>query len=503
MSNARDVVRRALQLTVLAAAGLCLHGCSGGGGGENGGGGAEFTVGGTVTGLTGSGLVLRNNGGDDLAITQDGAFTFPTKLAAGAAYTISVLTQPSAPAQTCTPSQAAGTVAANVTGALVTCVTATATGSAIVGPAGGTVDGHYGARMVVPAGALASTLTLGLARDSTDAPAFAVEEVGAVGAPYALTPHGTTFSAPVTVRIPFDPAQVPAGETPVLYKAEVGGSFAALPTTVDGNFLETTVTSFSWVLPAAAATRPRVLYAVQAAGTSTPREVASFPIHRATGALSAPTSTAPVGEAPISVVVHPSGRFLYVSHGGATTVNGISPASIATYRLSPVNGQILGLAAGATGTGAIAGQHEPVLPVVHPSGKFLYVVNHGRSSASGGDVAVMAIDGTTGVPSTATSVANGAGSPPTGLAFDRLGTRAYVTYVWTPNTPQGNTFYDTVKVYNVDPATGLFSAPIGSAAAGNNPWAAARDVNDRFVHVASLGTNEVRTYAIGSGGALT
>ncbi|MCS6972224.1 MAG: hypothetical protein NZL89_04295, partial [Leptospiraceae bacterium] len=36
-----------------------------------------YTVGGTVTGLSGT-LVLQNNGGDDLILTADGNFTFAT-----------------------------------------------------------------------------------------------------------------------------------------------------------------------------------------------------------------------------------------------------------------------------------------------------------------------------------------------------------------------------------------------------------------------------------------
>jgi len=59
-----------------------------------------YTVGGNVTGLTGSGLVLQNNGGDNLAVTADGPFTFATAIAAGAPYSVTVQTQPSG--QTCT-----------------------------------------------------------------------------------------------------------------------------------------------------------------------------------------------------------------------------------------------------------------------------------------------------------------------------------------------------------------------------------------------------------------
>ena len=57
-----------------------------------------YSVGGTVSGLTGT-VVLQDNGGDNLSVTANGSFSFPAKLASGAAYSVTVLTQPSG--QTC------------------------------------------------------------------------------------------------------------------------------------------------------------------------------------------------------------------------------------------------------------------------------------------------------------------------------------------------------------------------------------------------------------------
>ena len=56
-----------------------------------------YSIGGTVSGLAGSGLVLQNNGGDDLAISADGSFTFATPLVDGSSYEVTVLTQPTQP----------------------------------------------------------------------------------------------------------------------------------------------------------------------------------------------------------------------------------------------------------------------------------------------------------------------------------------------------------------------------------------------------------------------
>ncbi|HKQ12738.1 MAG TPA: hypothetical protein VJT80_04855 [Steroidobacteraceae bacterium] len=85
---------------------------------------ADFTIGGTVNGLEGSGLVLRNNGGDDLTIDGNGDFHFDTALPSGARYDVKIATQPTNPNQTCTIERGAGTVGSNnVTNIAVTCET--------------------------------------------------------------------------------------------------------------------------------------------------------------------------------------------------------------------------------------------------------------------------------------------------------------------------------------------------------------------------------------------
>ncbi|MDX6849296.1 choice-of-anchor D domain-containing protein [Gilvimarinus sp. SDUM040013] len=84
---------------------------------------AQFTVGGTVSGLAGTGLVLQNNGGD-LAIATDGAFTFPTAIDDGSTYNVTVATQPSAPSQNCVVNNPTGTMSgADVSNVEVICTT--------------------------------------------------------------------------------------------------------------------------------------------------------------------------------------------------------------------------------------------------------------------------------------------------------------------------------------------------------------------------------------------
>lgn len=71
----------------------------------------DQSVGGNVVGLAGKGLVLQINGGDDLAIDADGAFTFPGTLRSETPFTVTVKTQPTSPTQTCTVENGTGTVA--------------------------------------------------------------------------------------------------------------------------------------------------------------------------------------------------------------------------------------------------------------------------------------------------------------------------------------------------------------------------------------------------------
>ena len=103
----------------------------------------RFTIGGSVMGLSGSGLELQNNSGDDLPITMNGSFTFPTALVDGSNFAVTVASDPTGPSQTCTVSNGAGTVASsNVTNVEVTCITDQFT-------IGGTVSGLLGDQVVL------------------------------------------------------------------------------------------------------------------------------------------------------------------------------------------------------------------------------------------------------------------------------------------------------------------------------------------------------------------
>ena len=96
---------------------------------------AMYTIGGKVSGLAGAGLVLQNNSGDSVTVSASTtAFTFPTSVASGSSYKVSVMTQPSNPTQSCVVTSASGTAMGNVTTVSVACTTTTYT-------VGGTISG--------------------------------------------------------------------------------------------------------------------------------------------------------------------------------------------------------------------------------------------------------------------------------------------------------------------------------------------------------------------------
>ncbi len=105
----------------------------------------NYTVGGQIEGLMGSGLVLQNNGGNDLPLSTDGTFSFgnASAMTSGSSYTVSVLTQPNNPNQICAVSNGSGIIS----GAVISDITVTC--STISYTIGGTVSGYAGGGLVL------------------------------------------------------------------------------------------------------------------------------------------------------------------------------------------------------------------------------------------------------------------------------------------------------------------------------------------------------------------
>ena len=129
------ITRRRVAAHALATALVSLAGC---------GGFTAVDVGGTVQGLTGSGLILAN--GDDRVSPAPGAstFVFPTQVAIRSPYAVTIAQQPTR--QACQLFNNAGVAgAAPVTIVALVCATNTYSG-------GGTVSGLTGANLILTNG---------------------------------------------------------------------------------------------------------------------------------------------------------------------------------------------------------------------------------------------------------------------------------------------------------------------------------------------------------------
>ncbi|MBX7099601.1 MAG: Ig domain-containing protein, partial [Myxococcaceae bacterium] len=135
----------------------------------------------------------------------------------------------------------------------------TSTVSASVSTSGGTVTHATGAAVTVPASALASAVTVSI----TGSAAPGTSELGAraVGQAFVLAPEGQTFLKPISLKVPYDPAQLggAAASQLRLRIAPMGSTaFSELETTVDeqAHTLSASTTHFSVVAPAVGSANP-------------------------------------------------------------------------------------------------------------------------------------------------------------------------------------------------------------------------------------------------------
>ena len=97
----------------------------GGAAGADGGGSdarTSFTLGGEAIGIVGTGLMVTS-GTDTLALTQNGRFVFTMALSNGAAYSVTVASQPKNPGQSCYVLNGSGKIAgADIENVIVKCL---------------------------------------------------------------------------------------------------------------------------------------------------------------------------------------------------------------------------------------------------------------------------------------------------------------------------------------------------------------------------------------------
>lgn len=458
-------------LVAMCIAALALTACGGGGGGGGGGYGSTspappttYTIGGSVTGLSGTGLVLQDNGGDNLSVTAAGTFTFKTALASGAAYNVTVMTQPSG--QTCTVANGSGTVSANVANVAVSCTNTAATVTI-----GGTVTGLTGTGLVLEDNG-GDNLSI------TQNGSFTFATALASGAAYAVTVSTQPTSPSQTCTVTSGSGTTASANiTSVVVNCASVGKFAYTASNAGNEIYAFTISATTGALtqvgspypegtaPAAVSLSPNGMFAFSA--TNDGKEIYAFTINQTSGALT-PVANSPFptgfanGSTYPDIAVSPNSQFLYLASSGDGKVAGFS--------ISQTSGALTLL----SGSPYTAGLGAAGIPAFSPNGNFLYVVNSTANTVSGFAIGT---DGSL----TPVGANVGTGGDPTWIVFTPSGSYAYVsdsagsiseysvnttTGVLTPLSPATVTTAETPADLTIDSSGTHLYVPMGT---GSSP----------------------------------
>jgi 6-phosphogluconolactonase len=398
---------------------------------------STYMIGGMVEGLTGSGLVLQNNAGDDLAVSAGGAFTFTAGLANGAAYAVTVKTQPSSPAQNCLVYGSPGTVGAeSVTAVLVTCTT--------VG------------RFAYAANAGDNTVSVYSINSTTGA-------LTAVGAP------------------------VPTGTSPYAIAARPDGQYIYVVNQISNNLSVYAVNATSGALtaipgspfvagmdPQALSFDPSGAYLYVANNGSD--NLSAYAVNGSTGAL-APLSTATyaTGTGPSAVSVSSDGGFVFVAnHGGSNDIS-VFAIKAGTGALTPVVGSPF--AAGGNPHSLVLTPFPSPWDYGGPGGAVLYTANFDGTSST---ISGISIDTDTG------ALMALSGSPVAVPVSNYMGTDLNGQYLYV-------TTGTSVLGYSL--TTGLPVALAGfPVASGSNAYSVTVDPSNQFLYVGNEGSANIAGY---------
>ncbi len=306
-----------------------------------------YTVGGSVYGLAGASIQLSNNGSDAIAVHADGKFVFPTAVASGLAFTVTINAQPSDLSLHCTVSNGIGTVTAtDVENLIIRCTKAGRflyITEELSGPAGGGLP---------PGGVLAYLID----RTVNSFPAV-------TGSPFA------TDKCPCTFALSPDGGFAYVGSAGVLYPYRVDSASGALSPAGAGASIS------------ASAGTLRIDPTSRFAYVADPltNTLSAYLIDQTDGTL-APVDGSPfaTGANPHSPGFDPSGRFLYVANSGSH--------DISAYTVNGASGALTNVAGS-----PFADTGNPDTVSIDVSGKFLYATR-----GSSAPVASYAIDAATG-----------------------------------------------------------------------------------------------------------
>jgi len=182
------------------------------------------------------------------------------------------------------------------------------------------------------------------------------------------------------------------------------------------------------------------------------------------GTIDSPSKDA--GAMPDSVVVHPSGKFAYVVEFTQGDWDYVS-STVSIYSINATTGAL-------TFTGSVATQDAGQV-AVHPSGNFAYM-------ATPWAISVYTVDAATGALTSIGSVAT--------QDFGQIAVHPSGNFAYTVNAG-----YENVSMYSIDATTGLLQS-IGTIATGLNPNSVAVDPSGKFAYVANGNSADVSIYSI-------
>lgn len=507
-----------------------------------------YSIGGTVTGLTGSGLLLQTNAGDVVPVSKAGAFRFTNQLGTGAAYAVTVKTQPYIPAQNCVVTNGSGTVGtANVTTVAVAC-------SAMAGyTVGGTVSGlvgsgltlaicvpvHNGPGLHLPicnnlkqisADGTYTLATVNLADSSGSYLSISQQ-------PSSPTQNCTISNAAISTQAANDTGfTVSCAEFAYITNAmdnalstyridATTGAMQAVGTpTPTGKSPNATVAVETFQSGVMAFMYPRQY--VVFVGNEDSNDVSAFSVNSATGALTeVPGSPFDAGGTDPKAMVaywHGGNYSLYVANAGSHNVSAYS-IDQGTGALAPLS----------PGPSTIATGNNPTSVVVVPSASVVYVANHGGSNdisafstdlievlgspfPAGGNPLSLAVGGGgkflySANPDATNPSISGFSIDPTSGALSPLSGSPFKLpvsqYMATDQT--GSYLYVTsgasVVGYGIDPITGALTKLAGFPVATEaNAYSVSVDPTNRFLYLTNDGAANVSGFTLdASTGALT
>ncbi|AUH71484.1 beta-propeller fold lactonase family protein [Legionella sainthelensi] len=334
-----------------------------------------YTIGGSISGLTTDGLVLQNNGGDDLPVSANAtSFQFSTPIAEGGSYAVTIRHQPAG--LTCTIDNATGNnVMANVTDISIVCSVTTYT----IG------------------GAISGLTTDGLVLQNNGGDDLSV----------AANATLFQFSTPVAEGGGYD---VTVKQQPSGLKCSVSNGSGS---NVMANVTDISVTCV-------------VLYTyVTNSGANT---VSLCNINQTTGVLTCPGTTGSGFNNPRAIHINPTGSFAYIvnQNNGLITLCNVNQTSGVLNCPGTTGGSF----------------QSPIDIAINPAGTMAYVTNSGNNTVS--QCVINQTTGELSCPSTTGSGFNGPG----GITVNSAGTFAYIV----------NELANNISACGIDQSTGNFTS---------------------------------------------